>query len=486
MVGRLIAVALNFITHVLIVRYLAQSDYGALAYAASAVSIGSSIAVFGMNKTLARFAPIYEERGDYDRLYGSLALALGIMLAISLSLVLLFYGLNAIFGNFFVGSEQALAILLILILAVPIQTMDSALLGLCAIFASPSLIFWRRHIVSPLLHLAVAGVLIWRGLDVFFLAAATVAVGALGLSLYAVVLYRLLRQRGFFAHLWGTRLRLPVREMLGFSLPLLSTDVVFMLRSTGLIVLLGALAGAEQVALFSAVVAIAAQNMLVIDSFRLLFMPAAARLYAHNDASGINDLYWQTAVWVAIFSFPMLLVSLSLAQPLTVFLFGDEYQESAMVLAILAIGYYVNAAFGFNGLILRVFGRVRYLVTVDLLTAIAGLAASALLIPMLGAVGAAMGATLIFITQNLLYQLGLGGANVARFATRYLRVYLEIPLAAVLLLMLQWLVNPPLYAGLVLAAIISFAFTFANRRFLRVGTMFPELRRLPLARILLG
>jgi hypothetical protein len=82
---RLIAVVIYFVIHVIAVRYLSQTQYGALAYASSAVSLGSTIAVFGMNKTMARFVPMYERCGDYGRAFGGLDVGLGIMGFLSLS-----------------------------------------------------------------------------------------------------------------------------------------------------------------------------------------------------------------------------------------------------------------------------------------------------------------------------------------------------------------------------------------------------------------
>jgi hypothetical protein len=48
--GRLLALAINLAIQVVIVRYLSKSDYGAFAYALSVIAMGSSIAVFGLDK----------------------------------------------------------------------------------------------------------------------------------------------------------------------------------------------------------------------------------------------------------------------------------------------------------------------------------------------------------------------------------------------------------------------------------------------------
>src|SRR3954462_1795704 len=67
--GRMLSLAVNFATQVLIVRYLSKADFGAFAYGLSIVSLGESLAVLGLDKAIARFLPIYEEHGAYGKLF---------------------------------------------------------------------------------------------------------------------------------------------------------------------------------------------------------------------------------------------------------------------------------------------------------------------------------------------------------------------------------------------------------------------------------
>ena len=76
--------------------------------------------------------------------------------------------------------------------------------------------------------------------------------------------------------------------------------------------------GSVDVAAFRAVQPTARLNQIVLQSFALLFTPAAARLFARDDREGINTLYWQNAAWMAIFSFPIFALTFSLAGPITV------------------------------------------------------------------------------------------------------------------------------------------------------------------------
>jgi O-antigen/teichoic acid export membrane protein len=96
--GRLLAVAVNFSIQVLIVRYLSKADYGAFAYALSIVTLVSSLATFGLDRSITRFLPIYQEHGRYDKMFGTIVMVTGTILSLSLTAILLVYGLHGLLG----------------------------------------------------------------------------------------------------------------------------------------------------------------------------------------------------------------------------------------------------------------------------------------------------------------------------------------------------------------------------------------------------
>jgi len=228
-------------------------------------------------------------------------------------------------------------------------------------------------------------------------------------------------------------------------------------------------------------------NSLVMTSFALLFTPFAARLFARNDREGINNLYWQTAIWIAVISFPIFALTFSVAQPITLLLYGQRYAQSGIILALLSLGYYFNAALGCNGLTLKVYGKVRYSVVINVLAGVFNLGAILLLIPRYGALGAAIGTTSALIVHNILKQAGLRlGTGINLFEWRYFRVYLAILLCALGLLLVQVVTSAPVYVSIALAALASMVVIGLNRKLLKVGQNFPELLRLPLVRRLFG
>lgn len=485
--GRAISLAINFAVQILIVRHLSQVGYGAFAYALSLVAVGEAVVTFGLDRAITRFVPIYEERGDYGRMLGTLIMVVVFVLGVGLALVLLVIGLQGWLAGSVIKDTRLVSVIVILAALAPIQAYDGVLIGMFAVLADARAIFFRKHILGPGLRLLVVGLLITVGGGVQLLAAGYVAAGALGVALYSFMLWRVLQRRGLLRQFDRASLSFPIREVLTFTIPLLSSDLVYVVMNASDAVLLEHFRDANAVAALRVVQPAAMMNQLVFTSFALLFTPLASRLFARGDRQGVNDLYWRTAAWMAVFSFPIFALTFAIARPLTVALYEARYVDSGAYLALFSLGYYFNVALGFNGLTLKVYGRLRYIVVLNLAAAVANVGINLLLIPRYGALGAAIGTTLTLVIHNVLKQAGLAlGTGVNILDPRYVRVYLVILAAVMTLVALTTLFKLSLAIDLALTVAASLAVLVLNRDALRVGDTFPVLLRLPFGRQIFG
>jgi O-antigen/teichoic acid export membrane protein len=241
-----------------------------------------------------------------------------------------------------------------------------------------------------------------------------------------------------------------------------------------------------EVAEYRAVLAVAGLNTLVFEAFAFLYTPVASRMFAREDRQGIGALYWQTAQWIAVLTFPVFIVTCALARPLTVLLFGTQYANAATLLSLMAVGYYVNAALGFNAATLLVHGQVRFVVLGEVIASITAVGLNLLLIPRFGALGAAASTMTSLIVLNAIHNacLWLGGSGVPPFDWRFMRVYMLAVSLTAALLALQWLFAPPFWLGIASAAVVSVLVIRVTRHSLRPDDAFPELLRIPLLRVL--
>jgi O-antigen/teichoic acid export membrane protein len=482
--GRMAAILINLAVQVLIVRYLSKTEFGAFAYALSLVSIVETISTLGLDRAVGRFVPIYHEEDDVPRLFGTIVTMVLTILTVGTAAVVVILGArDLIVGPDTSGARDAGALLVILIILGPIQALDHVLEGLLAAFANARAIVLRRHIMAPLLKLlAIGGVIAVAG-DARLLAILYVVAGAAGVALYAPLLIGSLRSAGLLGRIGWREIVLPVGALVGFAGPLLANDLALTVRTSLDAVFVQQFHGAPEVAVLRSVLPVARLNQLVFTSFALLFTPMAARLFARRDNAALDDLYWQTAVWQAIVSFPVFAVTFALAGAVTAILFGADYAAAAPVLAILSVGYYVNAATGQNSLTLRVFGRVRVLVVGALVITALTLLVDLLLIPPLGAVGAALASAAALVGGNIYNQVAMHRTtSVHGFRMRYLPLYAGIGVAGAALLALELIVHPPDVIAFAAAVAASIAVVVAFRSHLRLASTFPELARVPILR----
>jgi O-antigen/teichoic acid export membrane protein len=309
------------------------------------------------------------------------------------------------------------------------------------------------------------------------LATGYVAASLLGLLFYVSWFRRVLRERGSSVAL--RQVILPWRTVLAFSFPMLSAELVYLSMSTGSVLLLAAHWGAQQVAEYRAVFPAARLNQFVYASFATLYVPMAARLFARGDRAGTRDTYWHTAVILAVLSFPVFALTGPFADATTVLLFGERYQGSGLVLLLLSAGFYLNVCLGMNMHTLQVYGRVRFLLQVNIAIAVLNLVLSALLVPEYGPRGVAVANTASLVIQNVVNQLAMRQVAGVLPDRAHARPYVLIVLLVGLLGAVQLLLAPPFVVAFLLSAAASLLLLVACRDVLRLEDTFPELGKVP-------
>ena len=226
LVGRVIDLGVGLLVQVLIVRYLLRADYGAFSYAVALVAFGRVVISLGHKRAVSRYLALYEARQDNARLFGVFALVFGSVLSTSLVLFAVLFLLRNDLAGAVVNHPDAVTLLLVLSVLAPTQALDDIFQGAFAVFSRPSAIFIRKYVFAPAAQLIVVVLLILSASGVVFLAAGYVAAGLFGLLLDLALLNRILRERDLYRHLDVRRLILPVREFFGFSIPMMTTELL--------------------------------------------------------------------------------------------------------------------------------------------------------------------------------------------------------------------------------------------------------------------
>ena len=478
LIGYVVELAINFTPHLLLVRYLATASYGTWAYALSLITAFQTFTLC-LNDGLQRFVPLYHERREYGRMFGAMIVAFAGTLAIGSGFVAAFYLAPHAVAKV-LREQQAMNLLLLLVMLVPIEAIEVMFMRLFACFHKARQIFYLQHIAAPLGRLILVVLLITWHKDLKFLAIGRLALAIPLTILYAALLIGLMRREGLFRTL-EQKIVLPIREIFLFSSPMIMSTALSMIENALIVLLLERWHGISAVAFYRVVLPLAAINSMVMNAFSWLYVPSAARLLAKDDYPGINHLYWRTAGWISVLTFPIFAITFCFAGPFTTFLYGQRYAESGTVLAVLAIANYSNVSLGFNGVTLKVLGKIRYVLGANLTTATVKIVLFFLLIPSLGPVGAAIAFATGVLAYNLLMQWGLhSAARVKIFEREYLTFFLVIAFSTIGLLSTRLFMGNNIYLAVGFTALASGIVLITAKKQLSIAEIFPETTRLPL------
>ena len=326
LVGRILSLAVKLVVQILIVRYLTKADSAHSPTRSRSSPSGRASSRSGSTRAITHFIPIYEERKEYDKVFGTIVMVVGTILSLGLALIALTFGLQSLISGPIASDQQTITLILILVFLVPIQAIDGLQTGMFSVFSKPRSIFFRKYVLAPGFRLTVALLVVFGGKSVVWLAVGTVIAGAAGAALYSVLLYSEIKKRGLLEHFHFSSMQMPAREVFTFTVPLLSSDLLYTVMNTSDAILVGHFDGATGVGALRVIGPVAQMNQIVLASFSLLFTPLAARMFARHDREGINEVYWGTAVWTAVLSFPIFVLTFSLAQTVTVTLYGARYE----------------------------------------------------------------------------------------------------------------------------------------------------------------
>jgi O-antigen/teichoic acid export membrane protein len=193
---------------------------------------------------------------------------------------------------------------------------------------------------------------------------------------------------------------LPVRAFWRFTAPRTLASVAQLLLQRVDIVLVAALAGAADAALFTASTRFVVVGQAVGYAISLALQPQLASELARSDLLGARRLFQTSAAWLVGFTWPLYLTFCVHGREL-LSVFGGGYLSGATVLALVACGLLVGTAVGDVDSVLVMSGRTVLSMANTVLGLVVMIGLDLWLIPRHGALGAALGWGGALVVKNL-------------------------------------------------------------------------------------
>ncbi|MEP6956511.1 MAG: polysaccharide biosynthesis C-terminal domain-containing protein, partial [Chthoniobacterales bacterium] len=199
-------------------------------------------------------------------------------------------------------------------------------------------------------------------------------------------------------------------SLLRFSAPIAIYSLLNMLIMRMDVLLLGFMGPRVGVSIgtigvFVASVEVAGGMRKVRQAFDPMFTPLIARQSAMQDRAAMEESFAQLGRWVLAAQLPLMGV-LCLSGGIGLDIFGPGFRAGAMWVALLAVAHATNSFVGLAETVIMI-QRPRLNLINSGFTVLLQFGASLLLIPWLGATGAALGMVLAYVMQGLLRYLEL-------------------------------------------------------------------------------
>ena len=188
-------------------------------------------------------------------------------------------------------------------------------------------------------------------------------------------------------------------RLLRFSVPLHLSNVINDLQGRTELLVLGALGTVHAAGIYNVSLRVSVLSAMLVNASIAVAAPLIARLHHRQDVGELSFVFKLVTKWLILTNLPITLTIVVLARPL-LNVFGSSFTQGTLVLCILALARFVDAATGVGGTLINMVGRTDVALFNAGFALVFAIALDLLLIPRFGLLGAATAALCGFLVIN--------------------------------------------------------------------------------------
>jgi O-antigen/teichoic acid export membrane protein len=334
------------------------------------------VSAMGVQEGSTRYIAHFRAKGDRSKVKGVIVSSIQITLVSSVFIAILLFLASNFISNFFHTNELSTP-LKIFSICIPFATLTGTFLSLFRGFDRVDAKVYFADILGNLFFLLSLAIVFLFGLS--FLGVIYANLAAIILTFIVVVIYAVKE-----LPIKGTEtVNIPIvrKELLLFSVPLLTTVMLGMILAWTDTLMLGYFKTPIDVALYNGAIPIAKLIGVPLASMLFLYTPITSQLYSQNLMPEIKRNYAILTKWIFTATLPAFLIIFLFPDTVLEFFFGSNYVQASVALKIVVFGFFIHTFFGPNGATLIAMGKVRVLMWAALFSAILNVVLNLSLIP---------------------------------------------------------------------------------------------------------
>lgn len=388
-ISRLVSAGLGYVNLVLIANVLTLQEFGHYNFLISLLTIAYIIANVGVENTLIYLMPFRKKQGTTE--YRNLLITSQIFILCSSTIIfLILFFTRGIFSDV-LDDSSIKSLILIVSLTIPIQ----AFVVFFRVYNQASynyiLSTVPENIIRPIIYFTFLLILIIYKIEninmvlIFYICS---YIAALGFGAY----YFLKENTFIYKQSFNKRFSFDY-SIVTQSTNFLIIQLLNQLAPFIVIMVMGIVISSSDIGIFRAAFQTAALIAFALRAFEIVYTPIISSLYSDGKFEELNDMYKVMTNWVLGIGGIICIIAFHLSKSI-MGIFGDEFQESAIIFQILAINQLINSSFGSVEYMLMMTGKSKVVRLVSVIQVVIVVISSWYLINMYGLIGAAISITL--------------------------------------------------------------------------------------------
>lgn len=423
--GMIFGQLLEYGIRITIARFLGPADYGLINLGLTILLLLTAFSLCGLNIGITRYIAYFSAQNKRESIGSSLLASLKVILPLSLIFLILLLLLKNYLAFDIFRKKDLQAVLGIFAFALPFSVLGEFFYASLRGFKKASYAILSREIFRRIFSLVFILLFLVLGFEI---RGATIGY-LIGFIAFASISFYYQNYRT--TNLLGPNIQSKQvrRELFLYSWPLIFSFILMQINSRAGTVFLGYFKNAEEIGFYTAALPIAQIISVFPSTILFMFLPVLSGLYAEKNYHDLKSIFRDATRWIFLPSSIVFLVFFFFPQPILCVLFGENFISAATPLQILASVFFINAMFGPVGTLLLSIGHTKKYFIGDVIGVLVNIALCLLLIPPLGAKGAAYAVLGSMITVNSI-RLGFvyHYLKVHPFTLDYLKFF--VPVAA--------------------------------------------------------
>lgn len=382
--GTIVSMLLEFISRVIIARNTMQSEYGLFSLGFALFNIFAMISCLGLLGGTSRYIGYFRGKNDVKKARSVISSSLQLAITASVVCSLLVFFTSDFISQHIFHSQELATVIKIFSIGIPffviIEILSSIYVGFDR--AEPKAYFSVLRDALKVSLVAAAIFLCSSFLGMIYAYVLSIVIAGVVFLLYTTKKYPIAKKG-------EKNINLMRKELLYFSIPLLTAGILGMIMGWMDTLMLGYFKTPDVVGLYNAARPISGITTILLYPLIFISTPVLSQLYSRNLIDEMKRNYAVLTKWIFSATLPILLIIFLFPETVLNITFGFRYIQASTALQILALGMSLLVFLGPNEVMLIVMGKTKLLMRNNLVAVIANLALNILLIPWMGILGAA-------------------------------------------------------------------------------------------------